>query len=146
MQAVRIAGVVISQDFVDEVSPDGDRLLRIPKSDVLRLGVAHGFMAERILLLLVLGIAGIVGGLFWLYAVGGASLEGIAHFPKTAASGGFVALFGVFFIRIALKRGTYLTVTTHKETRKLAICGVDVAVARRTLQAQAPSFGYSVSE
>jgi hypothetical protein len=53
-------------------------------------------------------------------------------------------MFGSVLVRHALRRGTFLVVTTRSERRKLAIGRTDVAAARRALLEEAPEFGYSI--
>jgi hypothetical protein len=83
----RMDGVVRSHDSIAEVSPEGERLVTIPRGDVLHLRVGSGYMTERMSVLLVLGAALIGGGLFWFYGLAAAVLDGAAKLPKTAAAG-----------------------------------------------------------
>jgi hypothetical protein len=104
-----------------EVTPDGiaersgeQRIAFVPRDGIERLEVAHGFVAERQLVQLVIGALLIVSG---VYLVGAVRIVT----ARTLLLGPSLIVFGILAVTTSLRRGRHLRVQTARGVRKLRL-------------------------
>jgi hypothetical protein len=134
--------VRVGADGVAEMD-HGRALLRIPRTDVVRLELVHGSGAERPLVCIVLGMAlaviAFAGPLILALAV----LRHVAVPAKFVASIAFM-IPAVWLVDLALRRRWYVLVHTRRTSRKLLFAkDTDAAELERFLLSAKARFGYS---
>jgi hypothetical protein len=128
---LRLHRICVSASAIAEVVGNV-RLVSIPRSDVRRLYLRRGVVAERPLILTVFGLAATAVGVFaalYLWGVASGDRHGVVML-KLPAVGLTMLGFGPAMIVAAFRRGAVLRVETARETRKL---GFGARVGREEL-------------
>lgn len=118
MPVVSCQQIVIDDEDVKEMA--GERTaVRLPRAEVTKLRVRHGFVAERPLVQAILGAGMLGGGGYVTLGMMAGSGPAPAGFRYLLASG--LALLGSPFVLYgAVRRGYVLVVETRRGVRKLA--------------------------
>jgi hypothetical protein len=134
--------VRVGRDGVAEMD-HGRPLLRISRTDIVRLELVHGSGAERPLVCIVLAIA------LALIALAGPVMLALAVLRHGSVPGRLVTSIAfiipaVWLVDLALRRRWYVLVHTRRTSRKLLFTkGADAAELNRFVLSAKARFGYS---
>jgi hypothetical protein len=142
-QALRIGSIEITERGLAERTREGHCLVFVPRSEIERVTLVHGFTSER-------SIATLLGALL---CFGGAIAMAWPSVASLYRGEGFVVigplvmlgLIGGSLLRTLLRRGRYLRVDTTRGVRKLIFDGArDDSSVYEALGAASSRWGYVV--
>lgn len=142
-QALRLGSIELTERGIAERTREGHRVTSVPRSEIERLTLAHGFTSER-------PIPALIGALVCL---GGAAAMAAFSIASLSQGEGYVILAPMVMLTVVgasllwtlLRRGRYLRVDTARGTRKLFVeDGRDLGAAYEVLQVASSRWGYAV--
>jgi len=144
--SLRLGSIEISGDGISERTPEGHRVVFLPRASIERIAVDQGFTCERpvaaaIATAIFLGGAAIIT--VWMilaFATGELALR-----LKLLVAALFPGVIGVMFLWTLIRRGRYLRIDTTRGRRKLVLRGAsDRNALRDLLSLGRTRFGYAV--
>lgn len=97
-------------------------LVTIPREEIVRARITHGWLTERPIVALVAGAALLFLGVVGLYLIGDfVTRTERGGFPKTGGLAAFAGLLGIPFIYSATRRGLILRIETKRAARTLQL-------------------------
>jgi hypothetical protein len=143
-RALRLGSIEIAEDGIAECTPEGHRLVFVPRSGIVRVTVVHGFTGER-------PIAALLGAMLCLGGTTAIIWAMIASFDHghvrfvTVTPVVLLGVIGTMLLWSLVRRGRYLRVETARSMRKLLLHDVrDRDALRELLHVAKSRWGYAV--